>query len=118
MAGSITQLKIQVPPQTPMVALLGERDGFLKLVESAFESDVLARGDEITIEGPTDDAEKVAQCFEELIVLLDRGQELTAASVAQTVELIKGEELKPSEVLGDVVLTRRGRADRRSRGSG
>jgi phosphate starvation-inducible PhoH-like protein len=41
---------------------------------------------------------------------LEQGHELTEASVGQTIELIKGEEARPSEVLGDVLLsTRRGK---------
>ncbi|MEX0755814.1 MAG: PhoH family protein [Actinomycetota bacterium] len=92
-----------------MVALLGQQDTFLKLVEAAFASEILVRGNEITISGPEREAEKVGTLFEELIELLDKGHELTPSSVGQTIELIKGEEAKPTEVLGDVVLTRRGK---------
>ncbi len=93
-----------------MVALLGERDELLKLVEAAFDTQILVRGNEITISGDQEEADKVAQLFEELLELLGREQSLTATSVGQTIELIKGEGLKPSEVLGDVILTRRGKA--------
>ncbi|MEX0990668.1 MAG: PhoH family protein [Actinomycetota bacterium] len=93
-----------------MVALLGERDELLKLVEAAFDAQILVRGNEITISGDQEEADKVAQLFEELLALLGRERSLTATSVGQTIELIKGEGLKPSEVLGDVILTRRGKA--------
>ncbi|MBI2238253.1 MAG: PhoH family protein [Actinobacteria bacterium] len=92
-----------------MVALLGQRDELLKLVEAAFDSEILVRGNEITITGPQREAEKVGLLFEELLALLEQGHELTAASVGQTIELIKGEEARPTEVLGDVLLTSRGR---------
>ena len=36
------QVKIRVPGSQPMVALLGQRDELLKLVESAFASRILA----------------------------------------------------------------------------
>ncbi len=98
-----------------MVALLGQRDAFLKLVESAFDSRILVRGNEITVSGPEEEAEKVGQLFEELLMLLEAGHELTAAAVGQTIELIKGNggsepgAMRPSEVLGDRLLTARGK---------
>jgi phosphate starvation-inducible PhoH-like protein len=94
-----------------MVALLGQRDELLKLVEAAFDSEILVRGNEITVTGPEGEADKVGLLFEELLTLLDRGHVLTASSVGQTIELIKGdEEVRPTEVLGDVLLTSRGKS--------
>jgi len=109
LAKATTQVKILVPGSQSMVALLGQRDELLKLVEAAFDCGILVRGNEITITGPDREAEKVGLLFEELLALLERGHELTAASVGQTIELIKGEEARPTEVLGDVLLTSRGR---------
>src|SRR5688572_25667883 len=101
-----------------MVALLGQQDAFLKLIEAAFASDILVRGNEITITGPDHEAEQLARLFEELLALLEKGLQLSDSSVGQTIELIKGvgdEEagggaatMRPSEVLGDTLLTARG----------
>jgi phosphate starvation-inducible protein PhoH and related proteins len=110
LAKAPTQVKILVPGNQPMVGLLGQRDELLKLVEAAFDSQILVRGNEITITGPDGEAEKVGQLFEELLLLLDRGHVLTESAVGQTIELIKGAEARPSEVLGDRVLTTRGRS--------
>ena len=104
-----TQVKILVPGDQTMVALLGQRDELLKLVEAAFDSEIVVRGNEITITGPAEEAERVGLLFEELVALLERGHELTAASVGRSIELIKGEEARPTEVLGDVLLTSRGK---------
>jgi phosphate starvation-inducible PhoH-like protein len=104
-----TQVKILVPGSQPMVALLGQRDAFLKIIEDAFESEILVRGNEITINGPADESEHVARLFEELMVLLEAGHELTVSSVGHTIELIRGNEARPSEVLGDTLLTARGK---------
>src|SRR5437016_2125589 len=93
-----------------MVALLGQRDELLKLVEAAFDSEIIVRGNEIAVNGPDDEAGKVGRLFEELVTLLEQGHVLTASSVGQTIELIKGNEVRPSEVLGDRVLTGRGRS--------
>lgn len=92
-----------------MVALLGQRDELLKLVEAAFDSEIVVRGNEITITGPALETERVGLLFEELIALLEKGHELNASSVGRSIELIKEDEARPSEVLGDVLLTGRGR---------
>ena len=73
-----------------MVALLGQRDVFLKLIESAFDCEILVRGNEITISGHEREAERAARIFEELLILLEQGHDLTDASVGQTIALVKG----------------------------
>jgi phosphate starvation-inducible PhoH-like protein len=111
-------VKILVPGHQSMVALLGQQDVFLKLIEAAFSSDILVRGNEITINGPEREAEQLARLFEELLALLEKGHQLSDSSVGQTIELIKGgidetggggaASMRPSEVLGDTLLTARG----------
>jgi phosphate starvation-inducible PhoH-like protein len=115
-AAATTQVKILVPGQQPMVALLGQRDVFLKLIEAAFRSDILVRGNEITITGPAEEAEKVSNIFEELLELIEQGHDLTEASVGQAIAMVTGGvaetgERMPrvSEVLGDQLLSARGK---------
>ena len=109
MAEASTQVKILVPGSQSMVALLGQRDELLRLVEDAFSSHIHVRGNEITITGEEIEAEKVALLFEELLTILGHGQTLTKESVGKTIDMIKEEEGRPSEVFGDVLLTTRGR---------
>jgi phosphate starvation-inducible PhoH-like protein len=110
LAKAQTQVKILVPGDHTMVALLGDRDELLKTVEAAFDSDILVRGNEITITGEQEEAERVATLFEELLTLLDRGQVLTPTAVGHTIDMIKQEDVRPSEVLGDFLLTARGKS--------
>jgi phosphate starvation-inducible PhoH-like protein len=105
-----TQVKILVPGNQSMVALLGNSDELLRLVESAFDSQILVRGNEITITGEEPEAERVALLFEELLTILDQGQTLTTESVGKTIDMIKEDQGRPSEVFGDVLLTTRGRS--------
>jgi phosphate starvation-inducible PhoH-like protein len=109
LASATTQVKILVPGDQSMVALLGQQDELLKLVEAAFSSRIIVRGNEITITGPAHEAERVGVLFEELIALLEKGHDLNASSVGRSIELIKGEEATPTEVLGDLLLTGRGK---------
>jgi phosphate starvation-inducible PhoH-like protein len=112
MATARTQVKILVPGHQPMVALLGQRDELLRLVERAFESEIVVRGNEITITGVEAEAERVAGLFEELLEILAQGQMLNSESVGKTIDMIKEDAPsapRPSQVLTDVLLTTRGR---------
>ena len=108
MGETIKEVKILVPGDQSMVALLGQRDEFLKVIEGAFGSHILVRGNEIVISGREEEADRVALLFEELLTLLERGHNLTTASLERTIDMIKREEGLPSKVLTDVVLTSRG----------
>jgi phosphate starvation-inducible PhoH-like protein len=110
LAKATTQVKILVPGSQSMVALLGERDELLKVVEGAFDSHILVRGNEITITGEEREAGRVALLFEELIELLERGQDLTPTAVGRTIDMIKEDGVRPSDLLTDVLLTSRGRS--------
>jgi phosphate starvation-inducible protein PhoH and related proteins len=102
-----------VPGHPPMVALLGTRDELLKLVEGAFDVDILVRGNDITITGPDEATGKVLQVFEEFYKLLDRGQGLDEADAAATIAMVAdAEHPSPSDVLSDEALSHRGRAIR------
>ena len=99
-----TQVKILVPGHHDMVALVGARDELLKLIEAAFETKILVRGNEISISGATDETERVAKLFEELFGLLDQGHVLTTEAIGRSIEIIKNDEGRPSEVLSDTVV--------------
>lgn len=108
-----SQLKILVPDQARLVDLVGQRDENLRLIESSFASDILVRGNEITITGEDKDAQKVASVFEELIELIRLGQDLSADSVGRAVHMVKEDgQAKPSRVMGETILVTRGRSIR------
>ena len=107
---SDTQVKIIVPGDREMVALFGTRDELLKIIEERFAARILVRGNEITISGDAQEAEKVAHLFEELIELLAKGHVLTADSVDRSISMVKGNEGRPSQVLTDPVLATRSRS--------
>jgi phosphate starvation-inducible protein PhoH and related proteins len=110
LARATSHIKILVPGSQPMVALLGQRDELLKLVEGAFDSQIVVRGNEITITGEETEADKVALLFDELLTILGQGQTLTRDDVGKTIDMIKVDDARPSQVFGDVLLTTRGRA--------
>ncbi|HYZ92080.1 MAG TPA: PhoH family protein [Actinomycetota bacterium] len=104
------QLKILVPGGTHVVDLVGQGDELLRRIEGEFSSDILVRGNEITITGPQQDAERAATVFEELLGLLRQGHELTTEAVDRAVNMVKaGDGPRPTEVMGDTITVTRGR---------
>ncbi len=99
-----TQVKILVPGHHDMVRLMGARDELLKLIEAAFETHILVRGNEIVLTGQPEETERVSRLFAELIELLDRGHVLTSEAVGRSIDMMKAEDdSRPSQVLADTV---------------
>src|ERR1700712_1354612 len=93
---------VVVPGAHLMSALLGPRDRNLRLVEAAFpDASLSVRGNEISVDGPK--AEVVGRLFEELVVLLQRGQDLDEASVKRSIDMVVANE-NPSSVLTDDIM--------------
>jgi phosphate starvation-inducible PhoH-like protein len=109
---SQTQVKILVPAELDMLALLGSRDEYLKLIEGGFDTGILVRGNEITITGEPGEAGQAAHLFEELIELLAQGHVLTADAIGRSIDMVKAGTGRPTEVLSEAVLTRRGKSVR------
>ena len=109
-----TQVKILVPGHHDMVRLMGARDELLKIIEAAFETHILVRGNEIVLTGDPEETERVSRLFAELLELLERGHVLTSEAVGRSIDIIKieDEDTTPSKVLSDTVI---GHAHRQTR---
>ena len=106
------EIQVEVPDSQSMFDLLGHRDELLKIIEDAFASRILVRGNKVTITGNEKEAEIVSNIFLELLEILKAGERLTKQSVKQTVDLIKAEDgdLTPKEIFSDTILIHRGKA--------
>jgi phosphate starvation-inducible protein PhoH and related proteins len=109
----LSSVKVLVPGEHAMVALLGAQDELLKVVEGAFQTEIHVRGNEISIQGPPAEVELAASLFEELVALLERGQSIDRPLLRQTIRMVRddGPE-RPSDVLSEALLTHRGRTIR------
>jgi phosphate starvation-inducible protein PhoH and related proteins len=86
-----------VPGNHIMAGLLGTRDELLRQVEQSFPDDhITVQGNRITIEGPN--AHVVARLYDELILLVQAGQVLDAATLSRTIDMVR-DDIRPSEVL-------------------
>jgi phosphate starvation-inducible PhoH-like protein len=96
-----------------MLALLGEHDAYLRLVEQEFDdARIVARGDELTISAPEATAQRVKATFEELLAIVADGQRLDADRVRRVLDLVKRGEPNPSGVFTDGVPVGRGKVIR------
>lgn len=107
------EIKLVVPGSQAMVDLLGHRDELLKVIEEEFATEILVRGNEITISGSAQETEAVATIFRELLEVLATGETITADHVGQTIRLIRGEEtISPKTLVSDTILVHRAKAIR------
>jgi len=96
---------VVVPGDHLMIALLGPRDHVLRRVEQQFPSaQISVRGNEVRIGADeAADVDAVAELFEELIALLQSGQQLDDNTLDRVFTMVKASE-KPSEILTHQVL--------------
>jgi phosphate starvation-inducible PhoH-like protein len=91
-----------------MVDLLGERDGYLRIVEGAFpEVRIVVRGNELDLTGPG--AEIARTAFEELLILVQEGEQLDPDRVRRVVDLVKEDVPSPSRIFTEAIRVGRGR---------
>ncbi len=97
-----THVLVSVPGNQLMAGLLGHRDQLLRLVEDAFpQTSIHARGNEIALAGPG--AAAAGKVFEELVLILAKGQPLDPESVQRAIDMVVHDE-KPSELLATEIL--------------
>ena len=96
-----------------MLSLLGTGDSLLRIVERAFDVEILVRGNEVTLSGADTEVHQVARIFDEFVKLLERGYDLDESLVHGTIDMVRDDAAaSPAEVLGDTALSHRGRAIR------
>jgi phosphate starvation-inducible protein PhoH and related proteins len=107
-------------PDTALLALLGSRDESLRVAEELLDADVHVRGNELTLTGTPADVAFAERVFTELIMLAERGQQVSTDAVRRTVEMLADGEAderarigeSPAEVLSLDILSRRGKTIR------
>ena len=97
-----------------MVQLLGPQDRLLRVVEREHRDvQVHVRGNEITLTGPADAVARARDLVEELMALSRTGHGLDPSDVVASDRILRTEGgPRPSEVLGEAILSSRGRVIR------
>ena len=86
--------------------LFGQSHSLLRLIESQFNSKIIARGDNITIEGEEKEVEQLVILFADLISHLKKNKELSERYVLYAISMIKQEGIGPfSQIQIDSAVT-------------
>lgn len=97
-----------------MVQLLGPQDRLLRVVEREHpDVDVHVRGNEITLTGDAGAVAAARSLVDELLTMAKEGHHLGPADVASSNRILKADgTTRPSEVLGEAILSSRGKVIR------
>ena len=100
-----SHVAVVVPGEHVMTALVGPRDQFLRRVEQEFPSVAIrVRGNEVRVSGEeTSHVTNVARLFEELVTLIQNGQQLDDNTLDRVFTMVKSNQ-RPSEILTQQVL--------------
>ena len=99
-------MRLVVPPGR-MPEVFGDRDAVLRRVESLVGCEVITRGNEVTLRGGGEAVEAAEELFSGLIALAEEGNHPTPDMAERMFRMGGGDEGR--RVLGDVILTHRGR---------
>jgi len=100
-----TTTTVVVPGTHLITALVGPRDQYLRMIESAFPNVLITvRGNEVRVEGDdTRAVTGVSRLFEELVTLLQTGQTLDDTTLERVFAMVRADQ-KPAEILGHQIL--------------
>ena len=100
---------IDLDSNSDALALAGEHDAHLKILEQRLSCALTMRGNVLTLEGDGDACVKAKAAIDELLTVIKSGRPLSPAMVESLMDIAVNAVGKPSEVYGDVVWTHRGR---------
>jgi phosphate starvation-inducible PhoH-like protein len=105
---------VHIPPEVSMVSLLGPGDELLRVVERSFpDVDLLVRGNEVRLSGPSADLALVERLLDEMLAILGRGHPLNRDAVERAIAMLRTPTHdRPADVLTMNIVSSRGRTIR------
>jgi phosphate starvation-inducible PhoH-like protein len=86
------------------VSLFGSFDENIKLIEKEFQVKVICRGSELKIQGDEENVDKAKRAISNLLVLINKGENLTEQNVRYVIALVKeGNDDKLTSMAGDCI---------------
>ena len=106
------KVTISLPKGLSPVALFGPADINLRALERAFPAlEITFRGQDLHVRGERADLASFEKLIQQLVLLVERGQEITSDGLQQSLKMLRGNSL-PGEVLSLNILSNRGRTIR------
>ena len=108
---ALTELELRVSAPETMLALLGEHDSFLRVVEASFpDASIIARGDVLRVSSIDEEiATSAMVSLQEMLAVVDGGQRLDADRVRRLIDLVVRKVDRPSQVFTDGIKVARGK---------
>ncbi|MCW4384592.1 PhoH family protein [Salinibacterium sp. SYSU T00001] len=112
--GETTRREVLQVDGVAMVRLLGPQDRLLRTIEAQYPLvEVHVRGNEVALEGPDDDVRAARSLVEELVALIREDHVLDVSDVSESARILASDGgARPADVLGQVILTSRGKSIR------
>src|SRR5437868_5602248 len=83
----VIERKIRISPQEA-VLLFGPQDEFLRLIEQRFDARILARGDQILLQGAPQEVALIERVFSELSFVLSKSGTLSRNDVTTVIDIV------------------------------
>lgn len=104
------QVKLTIPDNIDPRVLMGPSDSLLRGIEAASDALVTVRGNQIAVNGPTQDVDLVVSAFSQLMMLVESGITPSMADLQTMLDHLRKGNHELEVTNGDVLLTYRGRA--------
>ncbi|HEX3016707.1 MAG TPA: PhoH family protein [Caproicibacter sp.] len=103
--------KINIDRMEQAAALFGNLDENVRLIEQAYQVEIVCRGSELKISGEPEDVEKASRAVKSLLSLINRGESISEQNVRYCISLVnEGSEKKIEALAGDCIcLTSKGK---------
>jgi phosphate starvation-inducible PhoH-like protein len=96
-----------------MVALFGTEDRLLKTLELTYpEVEVHARGNSVVLVGAADKVRAAKKLVEEMVELIQAGQDLLPQDFTRSAKMIENGNQKPADILSQSIISSRGKTIR------
>jgi phosphate starvation-inducible PhoH-like protein len=79
--------------------LFGQNEVFLRIIETQFQTKIVARGDRVTIEGTSSEVDKVYRLLTDLITRIKQGDYITEQYVNYAIGMVKENGFGPAEFI-------------------
>lgn len=100
--------KLALPDDVDMMAILGRADENIRLLQDSFKARITVRGNSIVITGDKSEQQMLSSVLIDMMRKTKGGEPITPDEVRHSIELVKSEDMSPSSLRNDVILTFRG----------
>ncbi len=108
----IIRIELPLPQGVDAVAITGQADSLLHLIQDALDARIALRGDTFTITGEQAEAQRAAALLDDMFERARQGIVLDEDAVRRAIALLREADMAPAELRADIVLSHRGHAIR------